>query len=201
MEELISEIRKILNIKKAHGIDNKRIVTENKKVQDLISMAEKAGPTEASVIITGESGTGKELFAAHIHKKSKRKDKPYVKINCAAIPENLLESELFGHVKGAFTDAREDRQGKFEAAEGGSIFLDEIGEMSMATQVKLLRVLQEREYERVGSNEIRRMDVRFIAATNRDLLERIQSGKFREDLFYRLNVVNLKIPPLRERTR
>ena len=198
-DELISEIRKILNIRKGRETDDRHIVTENRKMQDLISMAEKAGPTEASVIITGESGTGKELFAAHIHNISKRKDKPYIKINCAAIPENLLESELFGHVKGAFTDAREDRQGKFEAAEGGSIFLDEIGEMSMATQVKLLRVLQEREFERVGSNDIRRMDVRFIAATNRDLLEMIRCGKFREDLFYRLNVVNLKIPALRER--
>ncbi|MGC9313183.1 MAG: sigma-54-dependent transcriptional regulator [Sediminispirochaetaceae bacterium] len=196
---LLEEIRKLLSIKKNSQQEELDIITANSKINELILMAGKAGPTDAPVIITGESGTGKELFAAHIHNMSKRKDKPYVKINCAAIPENLLESELFGHVKGAFTDAREDRMGKFAAAEGGTIFFDEIGEMSMKTQVKLLRVIQEKEYEQVGSDKIRHMDIRFIAATNKNLPELIERGQFREDLYYRLNVVSIDIPPLRER--
>ncbi len=196
---LLEEIRKLLSIKKNSQQEELDIITANNKINELILMAGKAGPTDAPVIITGESGTGKELFAAHIHTMSKRKEKPYVKINCAAIPENLLESELFGHVKGAFTDAREDRMGKFAAAEGGTIFFDEIGEMSMKTQVKLLRVIQEKEYEQVGSDKIRHMDIRFIAATNKNLPELIERGEFREDLYYRLNVVSIDIPPLRER--
>ena len=196
---LLTEIKKILSIKRNSRNEEQDIITVNNRINELILMAGKAGPTDAPVIINGESGTGKELFAAYIHNMSKRKDKPYIKINCAAIPENLLESELFGHVKGAFTDAREDRKGKFSAAEGGTIFFDEIGEMSMKTQVKLLRVIQEKEYEQVGSDKIRHMDIRFIAATNKNLPELIKQGNFREDLYYRLNVISIGIPPLRER--
>lgn len=196
---LLEEIRKLLSIKKNSQQEELDIITANSKINELILMAGKAGPTDAPVIITGESGTGKELFAAHIHNMSRRKEKPYIKINCAAIPENLLESELFGHVKGAFTDARDDRMGKFAAAEGGTIFFDEIGEMSIKTQVKLLRVIQEKEYEQVGSDKIRHMDIRFIAATNKNLPALIERGQFREDLYYRLNVVSIDIPPLRER--
>jgi len=196
---LLEEIKKVLSIKRNSLQKELSIITANSKINELLLMAGKAGPTDAPVIISGESGTGKELFAAHIHNMSKRKEKPYIKINCAAIPENLLESELFGHVKGAFTDARENRMGKFAAAEGGTIFFDEIGEMRLDTQVKLLRVIQEKEYEQVGSDKIRHMDIRFIAATNKNLPALIKQGKFREDLYYRLNVVNIEIPPLRDR--
>ncbi len=196
---LLAEIKKILNIKRLPRDNIQNIVTENRKINELLMFAGKAAPTDAPVIITGESGTGKELFASYIHNMSKRKEKPYIKINCAAIPESLLESELFGHVKGAFTDAKENRKGKFEIAEGGTIFFDEIGEMSMKTQAKLLRVIQEKEFEQVGSNDIKHMDIRFIAATNRNLQEMVGQGEFREDLFYRLNVVSIKIPSLRER--
>src|SRR6056297_314526 len=196
---LLDEIKKVLSLKKGYHHKEQQIITANNNINELLLLASKAGPTDAPVIITGESGTGKELFAAHIHSMSKRKENPYIKINCAAIPDNLLESELFGHVKGAFTDAKEDRKGKFAAAEGGTLFFDEIGEMSMKTQAKLLRVLQEKEYEQVGSDTIRHMNIRFIAATNRNLPELIAKGKFREDLYYRLNVVSIEIPPLRER--
>ena len=196
---LIAEIKKILNITKTSLNKDQSIVTENNRINDLLLLARKAAPTDAPVIITGESGTGKELFASYIHNMSRRKGRAYIKINCSAIPDTLLESELFGHVKGAFTDAKENHKGKFEIAEGGTIFLDEIGEMSLKTQVKLLRVIQEKEYEQLGSNKVRNMNVRFIAATNRDLPTLIKNGDFREDLYYRLNVVSLHIPPLRER--
>ena len=156
-------------------------------------------PSNASVLITGENGTGKELVARSIHFHSHRKDKPFVEINCAAIPEELIESELFGHEKGAFTGAVAQKKGKFDLADGGTIFLDEIGDMSLKTQAKVLRILQERKFERVGGNRTIEVDVRIIAATNKVLEEEIRSGAFREDLYYRLNVVPFVVPPLRER--
>lgn len=173
--------------------------SRNTRMLECIEVIRRAASTDVPVVITGESGTGKELFAEAIHEESRRRSGPFVKINCASIPESLLESELFGHEKGAFTDAREARAGKFEAAEGGTIFFDEIGEMNQKMQAKLLRALQEMEYERVGSNQTRRMNVRFIAATNQNLPELITSGEFREDLYYRLAVVHVSVPPLRDR--
>ena len=162
-------------------------------------MIEQVADTDATVLILGESGTGKEVVARKLHYHSKRRGKPFVPVNCGAIPGDLLESELFGHEKGAFTGAINSRQGRFELAEGGTLFLDEIGDMSMHMQVKLLRVLQERTFERVGSNKTIRCDVRIIAATHRNLEEAIQESKFREDLYYRLNVFPIEMPPLRER--
>ncbi|MEA5115617.1 MAG: sigma-54 dependent transcriptional regulator [Geobacteraceae bacterium] len=156
-------------------------------------------PSNASVLITGENGTGKELVARSIHFHSQRKEKPFVEINCAAIPEELIESELFGHEKGAFTGAVSQKKGKFDLADGGTLFLDEIGDMSLKTQAKVLRILQERKFERVGGNRTIEVDVRIIAATNKVLEEEIRAGAFREDLFYRLNVVPFTVPPLRER--
>ncbi len=176
-----------------------RIITRNPRMIELMGLAERVADTPLTVLIEGESGTGKELFAQLIHEKSSRSKQAFVKINCAALPENLLESELFGHVRGAFTGAHQDRVGRFELADRGTIFLDEIGEMPLALQAKLLRVLQSSEFERLGESVTRRVDVRVVAATNRDLPEEIAAGKFREDLFYRLNAVRLKIPPLRER--
>lgn len=166
---------------------------------ELLEMISYVAPTEATVLITGESGTGKELVAAELHMNSERSDKPFVKVNCAALAESLLESELFGHEKGAFTGADKQREGKFVQAEGGTLFLDEIGETSQAMQVKMLRVLQEHELQRVGGEETIHTDVRIIAATNRDLEEEVRLGKFREDLYYRLNVVTVIVPPLRDR--
>ena len=165
----------------------------------LLETVAQVAPSEATILITGESGTGKELIAGAIHFNSPRKDGPFVKINCAAITETLLESELFGHEKGAFTGAYRKKEGRFRQAHGGSLFLDEISEMSLAMQVKLLRVLQEREITRVGGEEVIEVDVRIIAATNKHLLQEIEAGRFREDLYYRLNVVTLNMPPLRER--
>jgi two-component system response regulator HydG len=165
----------------------------------LIDTASQVAPSEATVLIAGESGTGKEMVAGLIHYNSLRKDGPFIRFNCAAIAETLLESELFGHEKGAFTGADRRKEGKFRQADGGSLFLDEVSEMSSGMQVKLLRVLQEREITRVGGSEVLTVDVRLIAATNRDLLKEITAGRFREDLFYRLNVVTLHVPPLRAR--
>jgi two-component system response regulator AtoC len=168
-------------------------------MQNVYKIIGRVTNTNATVLIRGESGTGKELVARAIHFNSVRRDRPFVKINCASIPESLLESELFGHEKGAFTGAVAAKPGKFELAHKGTIFLDEIGEMSLSTQTKLLRVLQEREFERVGGTETIKVDVRIIAATNKDLEKSIEEGHFREDLYYRLNVVEIVIPPLRER--
>jgi len=175
------------------------IVTRNQRMNSLIELALQVAPNAISVLIEGESGTGKELLAHLIHKHSGRENMPFVTVNCSALAETLLESELFGHVKGAFTGAMKDRQGRCEAADGGTIFLDEIGEIPASTQVKLLRFLQNKEFERVGETATRKVDVRVVAATNRDLEKAVQDGVFREDLFYRLNAVHLKLPPLRER--
>jgi len=175
------------------------IVGTSPKMQEVLRVAAAVAPTDATVLIYGETGTGKEILARSIHYQSPRAHGPFVAINCGAIPETLLETELFGHEKGAFTSAVGSRVGKFEAADGGTIFLDEVGDMSPAMQVKLLRVLQERTFERVGSNKPVRVDVRVIAATNKDLRQAIRDGRFREDLFYRLSVVPIELPPLRER--
>jgi transcriptional regulator with GAF, ATPase, and Fis domain len=168
-------------------------------MQEVIQRAELVAQTKSTVLITGETGTGKEMVARAIHHRSAQRDMPLIKVNCAAIPETLLESELFGHVRGAFTGATISKRGKFALADGGSIFLDEIGTMSTAIQAKLLRVLQEREFEPLGAERTQRVDVRIIAATNRDLKQMVTDGKFQEDLYYRLNVIPIEIPPLRER--
>ena len=175
------------------------LIGKSQPMKELIDMMSMVAPSEATVLITGESGTGKELIAKSIHHNSQRKNQPFVVVNCAAITETLLESELFGHEKGAFTGADKRREGRFKQADRGTIFLDEIGETSPAMQAKLLRVIQEREIQRVGGDETLSLDVRILAATNRNLEEEVKAGKFREDLFYRLNVVTLRIPPLRER--
>jgi two-component system response regulator HydG len=176
-----------------------RPIGKSKRFLEVLKLAEHVSPTESTVLIQGESGTGKEVIARYIHNLSNRADGPFLSINCGALPENLLESELFGHVKGSFTGAVRDKQGLFAAARGGSFFLDEVGEMPASLQVKLLRVLQEREAIPVGATEPIPVDVRIIAATNRDLEEEIRRGNFRSDLFYRLNVIAINLPPLRER--
>ncbi|MBD3245980.1 MAG: PEP-CTERM-box response regulator transcription factor [Candidatus Omnitrophica bacterium] len=175
------------------------MIGDSEKMREVFSLIRRVAPADATVLITGESGTGKELAARAIHYSSARKERPFIVINCGAIPENLLESELFGHEKGSFTDAHARRVGKLEVAGKGTVFLDEIGEMSLNLQVKILRFLQERVIERVGGNKPLELDVRVIAATNSDLTKKIKEGKFREDLYYRLSVINLLLPPLRER--
>jgi transcriptional regulator with GAF, ATPase, and Fis domain len=172
---------------------------DNPKLLDALEIAEKAAPTDLPVLVDGESGTGKELMAKVIHANGSRADKPYISVNCGAIPENLLESELFGHKRGAFTGAANDRKGKFESAHKGTIFLDEIGELPLPGQVKLLRVLQSHEIQRVGSDETIHVDARIVAATNKNLRKLIEQGTFREDLFYRLSVIHVTLPPLRDR--
>ncbi|NGZ85132.1 sigma-54 interaction domain-containing protein [Duganella aceris] len=172
---------------------------DNPRLLDALEIAEKAAPTDLPVLVDGESGTGKELMAKVIHANGSRADKPYISVNCGAIPDSLLESELFGHKKGAFTGAATDRRGKFESAHHGTIFLDEIGELPLPGQVKLLRVLQSHEIQRVGSDETISVDTRIVAATNKNLRRLIEQGLFREDLFYRLSVIHLTLPPLRER--
>ena len=181
-----------------YGFEN--IIGASPAMQEVFETIRQAAPTRATVLIQGESGTGKELVARALHQCSPRRDGPFVPVHCAALAPTLLESELFGHEKGAFTGATERRRGRFELADGGTLFLDEIGEIDPALQVKILRVLEERKFERVGGTETLHVDVRLVAATNRDLRARVAEGAFREDLFYRLHVVNLTLPPLRERT-
>ncbi len=175
------------------------IIGKSPQMRKVLDIVDQVAPTKASVLVTGESGVGKELIADAIHNLSDRRDKAFIKVHCAALTESLLESELFGHEKGAFTGAIAMKRGRFELAHLGTILLDEIGEISPAVQIKILRVLQEKKFERVGGEETREVDVRIISATNRDLKKEIQEGNFREDLFYRLNVVNIHVPPLRER--
>jgi transcriptional regulator with GAF, ATPase, and Fis domain len=198
------------------ALDRKELVVENKllkkkvdkkyemvgqspAVDQIKEMIEKVAPTEARVLITGPNGTGKELVAHWLHQKSERNKGPMIEVNCAAIPSELIESELFGHVKGAFTSANKDRAGKFEAANGGTIFLDEVGDMSLSAQAKVLRALQENKVQRVGSDKDIKVDVRIIAATNKDLKKEIEEGNFREDLYHRLAVILIKVPPLNDR--
>jgi NtrC-family two-component system response regulator AlgB len=192
----VRQLRDELQKSKGEG----EIITRSEKMRSVVDLALHIAPSPITVLIEGESGTGKELLAHLIHKNSPRAAKTFVTVNCAALAETLLESELFGHVKGSFTGAVKDRQGRFELADGGTVFLDEIGEVVAATQVKLLRFLQNKEFERVGENLTRKVDVRVIAATNRNLEEAVKQGGFREDLYYRLNAVKLKLPPLRERS-
>ncbi len=181
------------------SIKTEGIIGESTTLREVFRVLEKVAPTESTVLVTGESGTGKELIVRALHSNSLRQDKPFVPINCGAIPKELLESELFGHEKGAFTHAIRTRPGRFELADGGTIFLDEIGEMDLTLQVKILRVLQEKEIERVGGAGVKKVDVRIVAATNRNLEKEVEAGRFREDLYYRLNVIPLHLPPLRER--
>ncbi|HEY2750663.1 sigma-54 dependent transcriptional regulator [Phenylobacterium sp.] len=179
--------------------DNRPMVVRDASMQALIAMADQIAPSDASILITGESGVGKEVIARYVHQKSRRASRPFISVNCAAIPENLLESELFGHEKGAFTGAVARRIGKFEEANGGTLLLDEISEMDVRLQAKLLRAIQEREIDRVGGAKPVKVDIRILATSNRDLSQAVREGAFREDLLYRLNVVNLRLPPLRER--
>jgi DNA-binding NtrC family response regulator len=179
--------------------DNRPMVVRDPSMQAVITMADQIAPSDASILITGESGVGKEVIARYVHQRSRRVSKPFISVNCAAIPENLLESELFGHEKGAFTGAVARRIGKFEEANGGTLLLDEISEMDGRLQAKLLRAVQEREIDRVGGVKPVKIDIRILATSNRDLVQAVKDGTFREDLLYRLNVVNLRLPPLRER--
>ena len=181
------------------GLIFEGVFGESRKLLETLEIAEKAAPTDLPILIDGESGTGKELMAKVIHNNSRRSDQPFISVNCGAIPENLIESELFGHKKGAFTGASSDRSGKFESANDGTIFLDEIGELPLQGQVKLLRVLQSQEIQRVGSEQIITIDARIVAATNKNLFEMTKTGSFREDLFYRLSVIHVSLPSLRER--
>ena len=189
--KLFSEINEIRR--------KEKLIGESKKIKEILEMIQKVGPTDARILISGESGTGKELVAKAIHRASKRSDMPLVEVNCAAIPAELIESELFGHEKGSFTGATAQRIGKFEQADGGTIFLDEVGDMSLQAQAKVLRALEEGKIERVGGNKLIAVDVRVIAATNKNLNEEISKGNFREDLYHRLNVIPIYVPPLRER--
>jgi len=190
--------RELLNqLKKKYSFEN--IIGKSSAMKKVFETIELVAPSRANVLIYGESGTGKEMIADAIHHNSPRRDKPYIKVHCAALPETLLESELFGHEKGAFTGAITRKRGRFELAHTGTIFLDEVGEISPQTQVKLLRVVQEREFERVGGEQSIKIDVRIISATNKNLKEEIEKGNFREDLYYRLDVVSIHVPPLRER--
>ena len=209
------DLNRLLNAVR-HALETKELVTENKILKNKIikkytiigeskeidkihNLIEKVAPTEARVLITGGNGTGKELVANQLHKKSKRNSAPFVEVNCAAIPSDLIESELFGHVKGAFTSAVKDRAGKFEIANGGSIFLDEVADMSLAAQAKVLRALEESKIQRVGGEKDIKVDVRIISATNKDLSKEIAEGRFREDLYHRLAVILIKVPSLSER--
>ncbi len=179
--------------------ENNTMIANDPAMQNVLQLAEKIAPSDATIMVTGESGTGKEVMSSFIHRKSKRKDGPFIAVNCAAIPENLLESELFGHEKGSFTGATGRRIGKFEEANGGTILLDEVSEMHPLLQAKLLRAIQEKEITRIGSNDAVKVNSRIVATSNRDLEKSVQKGEFREDLYFRLNVVNIKLPALRER--
>jgi len=209
------DLNRLLNTVRI-ALDSKELVVENKRLKKKVGkkyemigqsaaisrikeMIDKVAPTEARVLITGPNGTGKELVAHWLHQKSERASGPMVEVNCAAIPSELIESELFGHVKGAFTSANKDRAGKFEAANGGTIFLDEVGDMSLPAQAKVLRALQENKVQRVGSDKDIKVDVRVIAATNKNLMDEIQKGRFREDLYHRLAVILIEVPPLNDR--
>ena len=201
-DEIVFEVRRALDRVQAGGevADNPgEMVGQSPPMKEVYAMVARVAPTSSTVLIRGESGTGKELVARAVHDQSKRKGKPFIKVICAALPETLIESELFGYEKGAFTGAAASKPGRFELAEGGTIFLDEIGELTPATQVKLLRVLQDRQFERIGGVSTLRADVRVLAATHRDLEALVKEGKFREDLFYRINVVPIRMPALRER--
>mgnify|MGYP002623773506 CR=1 FL=1 len=196
MREENAQLRQLVSDSSSLG----NIIGTSAPMRAVFDVVRRAVPLQTTVLIQGESGTGKELVARHIHFNGPRKSKPFIVVNCAAIPDTLVESELFGHEKGSFTGAEKAREGKFEVAHGGTLFLDEIGDMELASQAKLLRVLQDGVVERVGGAKPRPVDVRVIAATNRDLRERVQEGSFREDLFYRLDVLNISLPPLRDRT-
>lgn len=209
VDRLLGSVEKVLNAFRLRRLSDpppkpagsccERIVGSSGEMQQVFRSVEQVAPSRATVLVTGESGTGKEVVAAAIHHGSKRASGPFIAINCAALSESLLESELFGHERGSFTGADKRRRGRIEQADGGTLFLDEIGELSPGLQVKLLRVLQERAFERVGGNETVRVDVRFVTATNRNLRELVAAGRFREDLLYRLDVVRLHLPPLRDR--
>ena len=198
IEQNIKLTQEITTLKQKAKL-SKTIIGKSEKLTKMMSTIEQVAPTKATVLITGESGVGKELVADALHSLSDRKDGPFIKVHCASLSANLLESELFGHEKGSFTGAVSQKKGRFELADGGTIFLDEIGEIDAATQVKILRVLQEKSFERVGGTQTLNVDVRVVAATNRNLEEEVKKGNFREDLFYRLNVVHIEVPPLRER--
>jgi len=197
LSQVEHEHRELQQQRREEGFEG--MLGTSSRMQEVFSSIRKVSTAEVPVLIVGESGTGKELVAGAIHRQSSRRESPFVPINCGAIPENLLESELFGHEKGAFTDAHIQRKGRFETAQGGTLFLDEIGELSLSLQVKLLRFLQEQKIERVGGREEILIDARVLAATNKDLKQAISDGKFREDLYYRLGVVTIQLPPLRER--
>jgi two-component system response regulator GlrR len=201
-DELMALVDRALKVSGSAEVDEgwaAEIITRNAAMKEVMQQAKMVAATDARVLITGESGTGKELLAKAIHRASERRNKPFVAINCSAMAENLLESELFGHEKGSFTGATRNHEGLFQSAEGGTLMLDEIGDMPMRLQVKLLRVLQENQVRPVGSTEAKQIDVRVISATHRDLQELMTQGRFREDLYYRLNVVNIKLPTLDER--
>jgi two-component system response regulator AtoC len=196
--DLVKEIQNLKeNVKKEYSFDN--IISADGKMQDVFKLVSKVLDNDITVLIYGESGTGKELIARSIHYNGQRKDKPFVVVNCASIPRELLESELFGHEKGSFTGAHQRKLGKFELAKDGTIFLDEVGELEMLLQAKLLRVIQQKEFERVGGTELIKTNVRIISATNRELKEAVEQKQFREDLFYRLNSFPISIPPIRQR--
>ena len=199
IEKVRNEIEQLQEQIKS-DMENRTIIAKSPVILEKLDIIDRVAKTDSSVLILGESGVGKEIFAERIHLKSPRSRKPFVRVNCAAIPEGLIESELFGHVKGAFTNAVSSRHGRFEIADGGTIFLDEIAELPLALQVKLLRVIQERTFEKVGSDVTVTVDVRILAATNRDIEKQVEKGEFRSDLYYRLNVLPLYIPPLRQRS-
>ena len=210
LNRLLTAVRNALQIKNL-VLENKNLkkriakkyemIGASDEINEIHNLVEKVAPTEARVLITGENGTGKELVAHHLHQKSNRSGSPFVEVNCAAIPSELIESELFGHIKGAFTSAIKDRPGKFEIANGGTLFLDEVADMSLAAQAKVLRALQENRIQRVGGEKDIKVDVRVIAATNKDLEKEIEEGNFREDLYHRLAVILIKVPPLKERKK